>query len=189
MTSTVPLHKLTDRDRRLVEIAMWAAGEDVLRRLGFASEWDQGSWISPRDNCGTACCIAGKVALEDGLLPVLAGSWATDRNDIDSEHVVDPSNGQIVSIPKYAAEALGLAEDYDADEDEVDLFGGSNTIDDIIEIVGGILDRETEDSETMAARRGAIYSALQNAAVKVETQLGEGEASRIIRQTAHEVWT
>lgn len=47
------------------EVLLWATDEYEKQCNGEPSEWAQGTWASHNDSvsCGTACCIAGKVAM------------------------------------------------------------------------------------------------------------------------------
>src|SRR4051812_20938253 len=80
MIDSTPTLTADRRRERLINLATRVSAEDVKRRLDLPSEWDQSSWLG-RD-CGTTCCMAGKVALEDGGVPVL-----TDYNgkQLDTE--------------------------------------------------------------------------------------------------------
>lgn len=138
---------------RLVHLAAWAAGEDVKRRLGLPSEWEQVRWFGTR-GCGTTCCIAGKVALEDGAVPVLEHNddgplgveearelWrneapgALDGYLILDEWVYPPGATDCVDTGVYARHALGLTV-----EQAAGLFDGTNTLDDILRVVAQLLD-------------------------------------------------
>ena len=46
----------------------WAAREDAGRHVDGDPRWDQGEWLVV-DECGTACCIAGRIALAAGWVP------------------------------------------------------------------------------------------------------------------------
>lgn len=124
---------------RLIGLAVWAAGEQAKADLGLPSEWDQGLWLVNRTgSCGTACCIAGKVAIEDGGVPVWnSGSPSAGE---PSSTVRLPGRGDVL-VEEYAAEALGL------DDDQADmLFSGDNDLDAILRIVGELI----EDAEPAA---------------------------------------
>lgn len=129
--------------KRLVELAAWAASEDAKRQLGLPSEWDQSGWLTRRADldCGTACCIAGKVTLEDGGVPVMhlgAGSWTdrwlTDVREGTSATYVQFPSGRRVTAEDYAQEALGLT-----DRQAMLLFNGDNELDDIIRVVAELI--------------------------------------------------
>lgn len=105
---------------RLDRLVEWAAAQEDLRAAGLSSEWDQTEWIGKRF-CGTVCCVAGKVALEDGHRPV---------NDLSYIITVD---GRRMGVDTYAMDALGL------NDDQADvLFEASNTLDDLRVIVEAI---------------------------------------------------
>jgi hypothetical protein len=121
---------------RLLSLLAWAEGEHEKSERGEPSEWDQGSWITRQRSvpCGTACCIAGKVALDDGLEPRISGrSWEA-VHDFDSTSTV-LLDGERLSVPEYAQVALGL-DRYQANE----LFAGGNTIEDLRRIIGGLVE-------------------------------------------------
>src|SRR3954470_2699194 len=63
-TGVDPGNKTAAHRARLVDAIDWAAGQDARRRLGLASEWEQGHWLSATTesaalggHCGTAGCI------------------------------------------------------------------------------------------------------------------------------------
>lgn len=132
-----------DRDK-LIEVVKWAAGEDAKQKLGLPSEWEQGYWLSYRGEgtgigangfCGTACCIAGKVALDDGWRPPPElSAW---RGNVGATVI---KNDEVRSVGPLAREILGLTENQ-ADR----LFSGDNTYEDVIRIAREILGVEDED--------------------------------------------
>lgn len=137
MSTTEKVTAFRARNARLVELAEWAAAQDARRRLGLPSEWDQGSWlihdragVGLAGFCGTAACIAGKVALEDGAFPM--------RNVIEgftwSDGVVFADGTEVV-IEDYARDALLL--DY---EEADELFRGDNNLEDVLEVVARLID-------------------------------------------------
>jgi hypothetical protein len=142
--------------QRLIRLAQWAAGEDAKRRLGLPNEWEQGAWLTRRDGaaevggCGTACCIAGKVAIEDGGVPVVdeLGDWARFSPGYDTSRVVFPEidPDEEVRVEDYAQEKLGLTYNQRAA-----LFSGSNTLDDVLRIIGDLL--EEAGPEPVTVRR------------------------------------
>lgn len=149
-----PATDLTSGQRaRLVHLAAWAAGEDAKRRLGLRSEWYQGTWFHVAPGCGTACCIAGKVALEDGAVPVItdddgelvgpkraAKLWNGPLSklvdyDLDGEGVYPPGSTEPVEVANFAQEALGLT-----GPQAMALFDGSNDLEDVLRVVAALLD-------------------------------------------------
>jgi len=89
----------------LIRLYAWAWSQDILRRAGLPSEWDQESWATDRLNCGTSCCIAGKAFLDGGG----KFSFPKDRDD-DGETFT--SHGKIddlihVPIEEWATAWLG----------------------------------------------------------------------------------
>lgn len=121
---------MTVNRKRLIELAVWVAGEDAKRRLGLPNEWRQGTYVK-RLNCGTACCVAGKVALDDGCAPIWGGEYAANATTPD---------GRRVPIDVYAKEALGLGW-----AQAWSLFYSDNDLDDVLMIIGDILARDTPD--------------------------------------------
>jgi len=125
---------------KLIEVAQWAAGQQALKDLGLPSEWSQASWLSEREGvaaggwCGTACCIAGKVALDAGWKPILH-TFDDGSTSLSSDtRVVKEIDGQLVTrdVAAVAREVLQLTGDDD-------LFSGSNGLDDVIRIVGELI--------------------------------------------------
>lgn len=92
---------------RLVALGIWAIGQDTRKKLGLPSEWRQENWLTKApgvNDCGTACCIAGKVALEDGATP----EWGVNSiGNHTATRVILPSGGTD-TVEHYAARALGL---------------------------------------------------------------------------------
>lgn len=50
----------------------WATREDAGRHVDGDPRWNQSRWLMV-DECGTACCVAGRIALQAG--------WVADDND------------------------------------------------------------------------------------------------------------
>lgn len=120
---------------KLIALAAWAGGEHAKQRLGLPSEWDQAHWFSKREGvgiggfCGTAGCLAGKQALEEGWrIRMFEG-----KPDDFVSKVVD---GQQVEefAATVAREALGLSSE-DADR----LFEADNNYDDVLRIIGELI--------------------------------------------------
>jgi hypothetical protein len=133
----------------LASLLAWAEDENEKRKRGERSEWDQGNWITLPASfngllddhpgvplvslpCGTACCIAGKVALDAGGLPALVGAGTSAPHYAGS--IVDMPDGTKVGVDTFAAERLGIT----VDQAEV-LFSGSNDIEDLRLIIGAII--------------------------------------------------
>lgn len=150
MTATINLvqaQKDLDRARRdtLIRLASWVASEDAKRRLGLPSEWNQSWWLSK--GCGTACCVAGKLALDSGGVPAVwdGGHLVTDRDSAiqlwaeqapgaTSDWILPPDSDQPVDVGDYARDALGL------DRDQADrLFNADNDLDAILTVIAEIL--------------------------------------------------
>lgn len=119
----------------LVDLAVWAGGQQALYELGLPSEWNQTRWLAERTGvslagfCGTAGCLAGRTVLVEGFMPVLH-----DGADLNQMDVVDPSNGEVVRIARTAQDALGLT----GCEATV-LFHEDNGFDDVMRIVRALL--------------------------------------------------
>lgn len=142
----------------------WAMEQHRKAQRGEISEWNQGTWISStaalletwavrqfeRERragtvCGTACCIAGKAALDAGY------RWSQV-----SDLLVAP-DGTASYVESVGREVLGLTE-----RQATTLFSGGNTIHDLYHFAGLItngqitapLDLEPEVlTEYQAARR------------------------------------
>lgn len=121
----------------------WAHEEWQKHLRGEISEWQQGTWmINTADlyehsekvyaafragqACGTACCIAGKVALDDGWHTTYAGLGGRIYRD-----------GESRSAFFVGAELLGLDEDQ-----ATELFSGSNTIYNLYAVAGALTNGE-----------------------------------------------
>lgn len=127
---------------RLVSIGRWAIGEERKRRAGLPSEWDQMHWLSRSPHCGTACCIAGRVVLEDGGVPLFPG-----YSEFTSAYRAQLPDGTVVDVEDYAEIALGTpryiddeqdGEEWDPDAGEyrsTDLFAPDNDIHDVLRII------------------------------------------------------
>lgn len=137
---------LTPR-QRLINLAVWAAGEKAKQDLGLPSEWDQSDWMKQK-SCGTSCCIAGKVALDAGATPVLfdddleevspeeaLGLWTEDyEHDVTDVRI--PGLPHRVPIREYARQVLDLNE-----REASRLFFGGNGLYDVIEAIRVVLER------------------------------------------------
>jgi hypothetical protein len=147
MTVDVPLLRKT---------LEWAYTEWQKHLQGKPSEWNQCNWIGPareaRNNivldddelvaeavrtgeiCGTACCIAGKIVIDDGWSvpsPYYGTGGSVVRKGNRKEHVID-----------VAAELLGISE-----TNANALFYGSNTIYDLYRIASELTDGEIQIPE------------------------------------------
>ncbi len=110
--------------------------------------WDQGAWIKADDdldpavkafilehkvtpwNCGTTCCVAGRVALAKGArLTDNTVEFFSENDVLDTAFVVTP-NGVHVEVEDFARNALELSE-----SQARALFNGSNSQRDIEEMV------------------------------------------------------
>jgi hypothetical protein len=93
-------------------------------------EWNQRTWGEVTD-CGTACCIAGKWALDHGwtVTNYAPAPWRAPWRD--------PQGNESYSPAWEAASALGLDDGYLAP-----LFDSTNTVDDLRRIAKGL---RTED--------------------------------------------
>jgi len=106
MTRTsIPVLSEEEAQEELIKLYAWAWSQDILRRAGLPSEWDQGTWATDRLGCGTSCCIAGKAFLDAG------GKFSFDARR-DDEGEVSASYGYIdgrnfVRIDDWANTWLG----------------------------------------------------------------------------------
>jgi hypothetical protein len=108
--------------------------------------WGQESWIHQGDtetldpavvafiaehhvppwNCGTKCCVAGRIALAKGarLIPDTAG-WVGEGRELDTAWILTPE-GEMKAVEAYAKRVTGLS------RDQVGyLFHSGNTMEDI----------------------------------------------------------
>jgi hypothetical protein len=119
---------------RLIKLAIWVAGEDAKRRLGLPNEWDQSHWLRQVGEertgtaCGTACCVAGRIVLEDGGKP----------NFWEGRHTSRVPDGTETHVEDYARQALGLS-----NSQASRLFEANNTLDDVLRIITDLLSSTT----------------------------------------------
>lgn len=122
---------------RLVALGIWAINQDTRKKLGLPSEWNQENWLTKQPSasaCGTACCMAGKVALEDGGVPIVnsfddTDAWANVRAGFTSGRVRLPS-GDWDFVEDHARNALGLT-----DGQAARLFAGGNDVHTVVQLV------------------------------------------------------
>lgn len=162
-TTSSPINK-----KKLLDLVVWVAGEKAKQDLGLPSEWNQRAWLkvtpgldagpqitaTSGTQCGTACCIAGKVALDSGAFPAayrnngIGGLVAADDPNVrlcentSLDFVIPAEGGDAVGVSDQARAVLGLTQDQAGP-----LFAGENTYDDVVRIVGDLL-REAEKGET-----------------------------------------
>lgn len=152
MTETIPQPNVL----RLIHLAEWVGSQQARKDLGIPSEWDQENWLTWLNGellefspCGTAACIAGKTALEDGGIP-FASTWdynaSANWGSIPVGPLAEAEVGETgafiqfgddppVEVNVYAQQALGL------NDDEADaLFDENNDYDRVIQVVRSILD-------------------------------------------------
>lgn len=111
---------ITPNIERLDSLLEWAEVEHVKAEAGLPSEWDQTRWAA-RTACGTACCLAGKAAIEDGLTPRYLKDGVF--------HSFELPTGQLIYPAEYARNVLGLTGGQDV------LFNEDNTIEDVRDII------------------------------------------------------
>jgi hypothetical protein len=111
--------------------------------------WDQGSWIKADDdldpavtefilehkvtpwNCGTTCCVAGRIALAKGAhLTGNALDYFSDTGYLNVTFVAVPGEEFSVEIDEFARNALGLSR-----SQACALFAEANSREDIDEMV------------------------------------------------------
>ncbi len=138
--------------RKVVE---WVEEQDRLANMGMPSRWNQAEWMtySPKlrediiaaqlDSsdplCGTAMCVAGKIAFDAGWKPALGhsndnfrpleGADLEEENDVIS-HAYNPETGEFKEIATVALGELGLPHSLVASIDE---FGGKQ-LEDLFEL-------------------------------------------------------
>lgn len=143
---------------KLLELLDWVGAQDARRQAGLPSEWSQGSWLKlvpglesgPQvvvregTQCGTSCCIAGKVALSEGARPAdfegrpVFGTEATPSTTVyeytSLDYVIPPGETEQVFVSDFAQRVLGLN-----DEQATNLFRGSNDYPLIAQILGELI--------------------------------------------------
>lgn len=121
---------------RIDRLIAWAEVEYEKMLAGLKSEWDQGDWVhelwadpdGENDDftvCGTACCMAGRVGLEDGVLINLTPDtiFTEERELLGGGRII-----QQAPVARYARNVLGIVRD---DWRIGDLFAGENKIGDL----------------------------------------------------------
>lgn len=131
---------MTPNIERLQGLLAWAEGEAEKAAQGKPSQWDQTIWSN---ECGTSCCIAGKVALEEGLTPRVSTFYPrTVRNFVTPDGDFVTPDGDSVDPSDFAQDKLGLTlEQADA------LFEENNTLSDLRHIIGKIAEDPGWDPE------------------------------------------
>jgi len=124
----LPVLSEEEAQEELIRLYAWAWSQDILRRAGLPSEWDQESWATDRLSCGTSCCIAGKAFLDGGG----KFSFPKDRDD-DGETFT--SHGKIndlihVPIEEWATTWLG-GRDVGHSNTIMEMFSADNSLSDI----------------------------------------------------------
>jgi hypothetical protein len=105
----------------------WAESESVKAAAGERSEWNQGTWLRTND-CGTACCVAGKVAYDEGFRVL------DDVLGVNTGKIIDADGVESdLSISEIAQDRLGLSHNagaalFDGDNDIADLWHIANVI-------------------------------------------------------------
>lgn len=109
---------------RLLEVGRWAIAEQKKKDQGLPSEWDQAHWLAQGAayHCETACCIAGRVVLQDGGVP----KWELGNDGIAGRLTARFTgfaelDGTEVHVENYAAETLGITAD-DRDDELADFL-------------------------------------------------------------------
>lgn len=106
---------------RLLEVGRWAIAEQKKKDQGLPSEWDQAHWLAQGAayHCDTACCIAGRVVLQDGGVP----KWELGNYGVAGRLTARFTgfaelDGTEVHVENYAAETLGIQVDDNGIEDD-----------------------------------------------------------------------
>jgi len=115
----------------------WAEEQWEVKKRGHASEWNQMIWVR-KSGCGTACCIFGKIAFDNGVvdqqLVVTSAGTHVERIDGPEGYIL---GGQMIRT--YAQGQLGLLS-----IEAAMLSHGSNNIDDLRKIGNWIAERAGE---------------------------------------------
>lgn len=114
---------------KLLELKGWVYGEHLKQQAGLPSEWNQSNWLTGTA-CGTACCVAGKVALDAGAVPA---DWSTGRPielEVDAPATTIMIDGAKREVEEFAREELGLSE-----AEASNLFNGYNNYQKIADVI------------------------------------------------------
>lgn len=125
----------------------WAESEAIKAENGEISEWEQGEWIVTSRvryneklmeyvSCGTACCIAGKVALDAG--------FKSDPNGFRGTLDGDETDVQSVAIRELGLQSYSDPALFASNSIAQRLFDGSNTIYDLWRLANEISNGEIE---------------------------------------------
>lgn len=122
MTATLiaaPEKRETIDFERIDALIAWAQREYEKSLQGLPSEWDQTNWVVPEqdrddavEGCGTACCMAGKVGLDDGVLKFVNDDGEvvpTYQTIFADPYWLEPQEHPM-PVASYAARVLGLGE-------------------------------------------------------------------------------
>jgi hypothetical protein len=150
---------------RLAKTLDWALEQHWRAEAGLFSEWNQAAWMRHSDDlarergmyeeylvaqragatCGTACCIAGKVALDNGYHSVHGNG---------GDAVIHRRTRARVGAAKVAAELLGLTT-WQADL----LFSGGNRITDLYAIAEVLTGGEITAPPELEVNRDLVETA------------------------------
>lgn len=72
----------------------WAEREQAGQHIDGDPVWRQAYWLNLTGECGTACCIAGRIALDAGYVPVEVGPFGNvfQMRHPDTGHEGDPAS-------------------------------------------------------------------------------------------------
>lgn len=129
----------------MVNVALLQKALDFITE--HPEQWHQGDWMT-RTSCGTACCLAGTIALMEGYKPV----WEDYMDRADTAQLSPDSYGK--SVFSIAQEALNIKVGQ-AD----DLFWGSNGLATLWELAFEFSDGQikTPSSEILEAAERKRY--------------------------------
>ena len=128
VTRSMLVERVRDQVNReeIVSAYKWVSGEADKAARGEQSEWDQRHWIA-KTECGTVCCVAGRVVLSNGYQRSM-GPYVFDGENV--ERHVDFIARDLLGLSGPVADAL---------------FHWENTIDDLrammSDLVGEDIDR------------------------------------------------
>lgn len=106
----------------------WAAREDAGRHVDGDPRWNQGEWLVV-DECGTACCIVGRIALAAGWVPDV-----DDQTGLTTKvgRIRNPETGKTGYALQISDRIIigDYADDTDSEPYEIvtDLYGGNNDL-------------------------------------------------------------
>lgn len=139
---------------RLLGLLAWAEGEAEKQAAGQPSEWDQTVYLmryvnglAPQSRCGTVCCLAGKVVLEDEAPVRWTGSRSVEHGYVTLEFPGEDHD----RVYEYARGALGLTH-----PQATVLFAPDNDLASLRALVAAITEGEGDFERLLDIRNAAL---------------------------------